>query len=73
MKVDNELFVRDYARCILCYKCVEACGVDAQNTFAISIAGRGFDARVSTEFDTPLDPPPACSAATASTSARPAP
>jgi predicted molibdopterin-dependent oxidoreductase YjgC len=55
VKVDNELFVRDYARCILCYKCVEACGVDAQNTFAISIAGRGFDARVSTEFDTPLD------------------
>ena len=49
------LFVRDYARCILCYKCVEACGEDAQNTFAISVAGRGFDARVSTEFDTPLD------------------
>jgi predicted molibdopterin-dependent oxidoreductase YjgC len=54
-KVDNALFVRDYARCILCYKCVEACGVDAQHTFAISVAGRGFDARVSTEFDTPLD------------------
>jgi predicted molibdopterin-dependent oxidoreductase YjgC len=55
VKLDNELFVRDYAKCILCYKCVEACGVDAQNTFAISIAGRGFDARVSTEYDTPLD------------------
>ena len=52
VKVDNDLFVRDYARCILCYKCVEACGVDAQNTFAISVAGRGFDARVSTEYDT---------------------
>ena len=51
VKVDNDLFVRDYAKCILCYKCVEACGVDAQNTFAISIAGRGFGARVSTEFD----------------------
>ena len=55
VKVDNALFVRDYARCILCYKCVEACGTDAQNTFAISVAGRGFDARVSTEYDTPLD------------------
>jgi predicted molibdopterin-dependent oxidoreductase YjgC len=55
VKLDNELFIRDYAKCILCYKCVEACGVDAQNTFAISIAGRGFDARVSTEYDTPLD------------------
>ncbi len=54
VKLDNDLYVRDYARCILCYKCVEACGEDAQNTFAISVAGRGFDARISTEFDTPL-------------------
>jgi len=53
-KVDNELYVRDYSRCILCYKCVEACGVDAQNTFAIAVAGRGFDARISTEFAVPL-------------------
>jgi predicted molibdopterin-dependent oxidoreductase YjgC len=53
--VDNDLYVRDYDRCVLCYKCVEACGVDAQNTFAIAIAGRGFDARVSTEYAVPLD------------------
>jgi predicted molibdopterin-dependent oxidoreductase YjgC len=59
VKVDNELYVRDYARCILCYKCVEACGTDAQNTFAIAVAGRGFDARISTEFDAPL-PDSAC-------------
>ena len=26
VKVDNELYVRDYSKCILCYKCVEACG-----------------------------------------------
>jgi NADP-reducing hydrogenase subunit HndD len=58
-KVDNELYVRDYSKCILCYKCVEACGEDAQNTFAIAIAGRGFDARVSTEQDVPL-PESAC-------------
>lgn len=57
--VDNELYVRDYARCILCYKCVEACGTDAQNTFAIAVAGRGFDATISTEFATPL-PESAC-------------
>ncbi len=49
MKVDNDLYVRDYSKCILCYKCVEACGEDAQNTFAIAVAGRGFDARISTE------------------------
>ena len=54
VKVDNELYVRDYSRCILCYKCVEACGEDAQNTFAIAVAGRGFDARISTEYDTGL-------------------
>jgi predicted molibdopterin-dependent oxidoreductase YjgC len=58
-KVDNDLYVRDYSRCILCYKCVEACGVDAQNTFAIAVAGRGFDARISTEFDVAL-PDSAC-------------
>jgi predicted molibdopterin-dependent oxidoreductase YjgC len=54
VKVDNELYVRDYSKCVLCYKCVEACGVDAQNTFAIAVAGRGFDARISTEFDVGL-------------------
>jgi predicted molibdopterin-dependent oxidoreductase YjgC len=59
VKVDNELYVRDYSKCILCYKCVEACGVDAQNTFAIAIGGRGFEARVTTEFDNPL-PDSAC-------------
>jgi predicted molibdopterin-dependent oxidoreductase YjgC len=59
VKIDNELYVRDYSRCILCYKCVEACGVDAQNTFAIGVAGRGFDAHISTEFTTPL-PDSAC-------------
>jgi predicted molibdopterin-dependent oxidoreductase YjgC len=59
VKIDNDLYVRDYSRCILCYKCVEACGVDAQNTFALTVAGRGFDAHISTEFDTPL-PDSAC-------------
>ena len=59
VKVDNELYVRDYGKCILCYKCVEACGTDAQNTFAIAVAGRGFDARISTEYAVPL-PDSAC-------------
>lgn len=59
LKRDNELYLRDYGKCILCYKCVEACGVDAQNTFAIAVAGRGFDARISTEYAVPL-PDSAC-------------
>ncbi len=59
VKIDNALYVRDYSKCILCYKCVEACGTDAQNTFAIAVAGRGFDAHISTEYDVPL-PDSAC-------------
>jgi predicted molibdopterin-dependent oxidoreductase YjgC len=59
VKIDNELYVRDYGKCILCYKCVEACGEDAQNTFAIAVAGRGFAAGISTEFEAPL-PESAC-------------
>jgi predicted molibdopterin-dependent oxidoreductase YjgC len=54
VKIDNALYVRDYAKCILCYKCVDACGEQWQNTFAIGVAGRGFDARISTEWDVAL-------------------
>ncbi|MFD9698800.1 2Fe-2S iron-sulfur cluster-binding protein [Lentzea sp. NPDC059081] len=57
--VDNPLYVRDYGKCILCYKCVDACGDQWQNSFAISVAGRGFDSRISTEFSAPL-PESAC-------------
>jgi predicted molibdopterin-dependent oxidoreductase YjgC len=59
VKDDNALYVRDYAKCVLCYKCVEACGTDAQFTFAIAVAGRGFGAHISTELDVPL-PESAC-------------
>ena len=59
VKIDNDLYVRDYSKCILCYKCVSACGEDHQNTFAIAVAGRGFDAHISTELDVTL-PDSAC-------------
>jgi predicted molibdopterin-dependent oxidoreductase YjgC len=58
-KVDNDLYVRDYSKCIMCYKCVDACGDQWQNSFAIGVAGRGFDARISTEHDVEL-PDSAC-------------
>ena len=58
-KIDNDLYVRDYGKCVLCYKCVEACGPDHQNTFAIAVAGRGFGAHISTEFAVAL-PDSAC-------------
>ena len=59
VKVDNDLYVRDYGKCVLCFKCVEACGPDHQNTFAIAVAGRGLGARISTEFAVAL-PDSAC-------------
>lgn len=53
-RIHDNLYVRDYERCILCYKCVEVCGTDAQHSFAIAVAGRGFESRISTEYDTDL-------------------
>lgn len=58
-KIDNDLYVREYDKCILCYKCVDACGSQWQNTYAIQIAGRGFDAQISTEYAAEL-PDSAC-------------
>ncbi len=71
VKIDDDLYIRDYAKCILCYKCVAACGEDAQNTFAIAVAGRGFDARITTEFDVASPTQRACTAVIASAFARP--
>lgn len=59
VKIDNDLYVRDYSKCILCYKCVDACGTQWQNSFAIQIAGRGFDSQISTEYAAEL-PDSAC-------------
>ena len=59
VRIQDELYIRAYDRCVLCYKCVEACGDDAQHTFAIAVAGRGFDARIRTEYDAAL-PDSAC-------------
>ena len=59
VKVQDGLYIRDYEKCVLCYKCVEACGDDAQHTYAIAVSGRGFDARIATEYDVEL-PDSAC-------------
>lgn len=44
--IDNPFFVRDYARCIACQRCTQACGEDAQFTFAIAMIGRGHQISV---------------------------
>ncbi len=44
--VDNPFFVRDYAKCIACQRCTQACGEDVQHTFAIAMIGRGHEISV---------------------------
>ena len=46
----NPYFVFDPAKCIVCSRCVRACE-EVQGTFALTIAGRGFDSRVSAGMD----------------------
>ncbi len=42
----NPYFTFDSSKCIVCSRCVRACS-EVQGTFALTIAGRGFDSRVS--------------------------
>ena len=51
---DNSMYVRDYAKCILCWRCVQVCAEDAQFTYAINFTGRGFDTGIATFFDKPM-------------------
>lgn len=51
---DNPMYVRDYAKCILCWRCVQVCADDAQYTFALSFDGRGYATRIGTFFDKPM-------------------
>jgi NADH dehydrogenase/NADH:ubiquinone oxidoreductase subunit G len=51
---DNPFYVRDYEKCLLCWRCVQACGDDMQYTYALSVGGRGFDSKISTFFDAPM-------------------
>ena len=51
VKDDNPMFVRDYSKCLLCWRCVQVCAEDAQYTFAINFDGRGFETQIGTFFD----------------------
>ena len=51
---DNPMYLRDYAKCVLCWRCVQVCAEDAQYTFAINFAGRGFETQIGTFFDKPM-------------------
>ncbi|NQU29367.1 MAG: (2Fe-2S)-binding protein [Anaerolineae bacterium] len=51
---DNPFFVRDYEKCLMCWRCVQACGDDIQYTYSISVGGRGFESKISTFFDSSM-------------------
>ena len=48
---DNPFYVRDYEKCVLCWRCVQVCAEDAQFTFALTLKNRGHDTSVATAFD----------------------
>ena len=48
---DNPMYVRDYSKCLLCWRCVQVCAEDAQYTFAINFDGRGYETQIGTFFD----------------------
>lgn len=51
VKDDNPMYIRDYEKCLLCWRCVQVCAEDAQYTFAINFSGRGYETQIGTFFD----------------------
>jgi NADH dehydrogenase/NADH:ubiquinone oxidoreductase subunit G len=51
VKDDNPMYIRDYSKCLLCWRCVQVCAEDAQYTFALNFDGRGFETQIGTFFD----------------------
>jgi NADH dehydrogenase/NADH:ubiquinone oxidoreductase subunit G len=51
VKDDNPMYIRDYSKCLLCWRCVQVCASDAQYTFAINFDGRGYETQIGTFFE----------------------
>jgi predicted molibdopterin-dependent oxidoreductase YjgC len=51
---DNPMYIRDYSKCILCWRCVQVCADDAQYTYALNFNGRGYETSIATFFDRPM-------------------
>jgi predicted molibdopterin-dependent oxidoreductase YjgC len=47
---DNPFILRDYDQCISCYRCVRVCA-EQEGDYAISVMNRGFDTKITTEFN----------------------
>ena len=54
IKDDNPMYIRDYSKCLLCWRCVQVCADDAQYTYAINFEGRGFETQIGTFFEKPI-------------------
>lgn len=51
VKDDNPMFIRDYSKCLLCWRCAQVCADDAQYAFAINFNGRGYETQIGTFFE----------------------
>jgi predicted molibdopterin-dependent oxidoreductase YjgC len=51
VKDDNPMYLRDYEKCVLCWRCVQVCADDAQYAYAINFSGRGYETEIGTFFD----------------------
>jgi NADH dehydrogenase/NADH:ubiquinone oxidoreductase subunit G len=51
---DNPMYIRDYNKCILCWRCVQVCAEDVQYTYAINFSGRGYSTQIGTFFNQPI-------------------
>ena len=66
----NPYFTYDPPKCIVCSRCVRACE-EVQGTFALTIAGRGFELCVAGQSDVVFSAPNAFPAVPACKRARP--
>ena len=51
VKDDNPMYLRDYSKCVLCWRCVQVCADDAQYTYAINFSRRGYETEIGTFFE----------------------
>ncbi len=51
IKDDNPMYIRDYSKCLLCWRCVQVCADDVQYTYALNFEGRGYETQIGTFFD----------------------
>jgi NADH dehydrogenase/NADH:ubiquinone oxidoreductase subunit G len=53
-KDDNPFYIRDYSQCVMCWRCIQVCAEDVQNTYALTWGGRGIHSHVATAFEAAL-------------------